>query len=226
MSIYALVTVDLNSRIRYCIQELTVVRCCAQDLHNIRPIKTLSQPSFLPSLPLPFSPSPLPFSFLCGASGPCHQMNMTISHRGKIPGVLPRANRASLASQTELMRSIFPWIPPYSMLIKSLSTWSKVHKLLHQGLSESVCFTKLLHWRRAFSPEAFIARTWSHMASQATPLPLPTTTAAVAARLCCPCCWHWRYVVASRLEPWLLALCRLPKPPYFPSRGCNPFDLS
>lgn len=41
-------------------------------------------------------------------------------------------------------------------------------------------------------------------------LPLPTTTAAVAALLCCPCCWHWRYCGSDKT--W--------NPGYLPCAGC------
>lgn len=115
----------------------------------------------------------------CGASGLCHEREelerqspkptpyltlpalgqvdltektMRLCRGGKTPEVLPRANRASLASQAEPVGSIYHWIPPYSsMFIKAISTRNKVHELFHQESSENTCFTKLQHFGEGFS---------------------------------------------------------------------------
>jgi hypothetical protein len=68
-------------------------------------------------------------------------VTMTISHLGKTDRVHPHANRASLASHNEPMRSTYSWISPYpSMFIKFLSTWNNTHKCFHWGSLKSVRF--------------------------------------------------------------------------------------
>ena len=44
------------------------------------------------------------------------ERTLRICNGEKTPEVLPHANRASLASQTEPKGSIYPWVPPYSSM--------------------------------------------------------------------------------------------------------------
>ena len=69
---------------------------------------------------------------------------MTINLIGNVPGVLPYAKRALLASQTEPTVNIFPWITPYSsMYTKPLPTWKKNAKVISVRIIRECCFTEV-----------------------------------------------------------------------------------
>lgn len=94
-----------------------------------------------------------------------------MSHIGKIPGVLPYANRASLTSWTEPVGSIYSWILPYSsVFIKSIFTRLLVYTLFHQEKQTNKKDNRLV-WRFSYwnppieeecIPKMKFTSYWSH----------------------------------------------------------------